>query len=582
MSIDQTKPATGPSKIVTAAFVIAMVAYAAGLCVNPGRANDLFWQLRTGQLILANHAVPYVDTYSWTRRGAPWVAHEWLAFVLYWLCYSWKGFVGIWLLTAAVVSATAVLLYRLILKETSKASAAGGYGAPSTALVLSTIALTVAGIFFQPRPQVFTYFFVLVTLAFIARIRDHGPSRAQWLLVPIFALWANLHAGVLVGLGLLVLFAAGDAVMFYIKKGEAVRWRSIGILAGVCFLATFATPYTYREYQDFSATISNTAMLNAVGEWASPNYHDPFGKLFEGYVLLLVAGICLTRLRRDPVELTILVILAHEGLTESRNVPIFALVATVLMARHLQSTLIRVLNGDRLPIVDNLPQLPSDSLFGPTPSVVIAAAISVAICFSAAMRTQSMIQGSAPTHGSTLSRIALASIAYGDYPAHAAAFIEGENIPARVHEYNTYDDGGYLIWRLPDRPVFVDSRADVYFGSMFENVKKVIDGTIDWRGLMDKNDVDMIISPVDEAQSRGYLAAQDWALVYVDRPNIDKHRSTYDSNNTFIFIRRTPQYADLIARCRRDCPAVAQMSAVSVTQGASSPTGSFSNYLSLK
>src|ERR1700677_3142962 len=40
------------------------------------------WHIRTGQLILASHAIPRVDPFSSTMAGHPWFAWEWLYDVL--------------------------------------------------------------------------------------------------------------------------------------------------------------------------------------------------------------------------------------------------------------------------------------------------------------------------------------------------------------------------------------------------------------------------------------------------------------------------------------------------------------------
>src|SRR5271170_6069426 len=40
---------------------------------------DVWWHLRTGQLILQNHHLFNSDPYSFTRFGQPWVNHEWLS-----------------------------------------------------------------------------------------------------------------------------------------------------------------------------------------------------------------------------------------------------------------------------------------------------------------------------------------------------------------------------------------------------------------------------------------------------------------------------------------------------------------------
>lgn len=564
-----TRPRISP--LAAAILVIALAAFAAALCVNPARANDLFWQLRTGQWILLHHAAPHFDTYSWTHRGTPWVAHEWLAFVLFYTCYAWKSFAGVWLLTAGITAATVVLLYFLILNETSRASSEAGEGAPVTAALLTAFAAIMSSAFFQPRPQIFTYLFTLATLGIVMHVRRrveaaesdqdaHTAARTLWVLPPLYMVWANLHAGVLVGLAIVGVFAAVDGIVCYAARNSISTprrpWKmmSIVVLAGCA--ATLITPYGIHEYQNFAATISNTAMLDSVSEWASPNFHEPFGKLFELFVLLVLAGLFLTRLKHDPAELVLTALLAHEAITESRNVPIFAMIVAVLMARHLQSALIQALYGRARS--SNGGSAPADSVFGPAPSLIVVLAVSIAICFSAVTRTASSLKAYAPETGSTLDRIALATIDYGSYPDRACAFIEREGFPRDLRMYNSYGDGGFLIWRMPDHPVFVDSRADVYFGSLFDEMKRLTDGSLTWRDVMNAHGVDMIVTPVSEAQSHGYFAAPDWALVYVDRADLDRNGSKYgERNNTFIFLRRKPEYAGLIARCRRDCPALA-------------------------
>jgi hypothetical protein len=541
-------------------LALSLAIFAIALCVNPGRENDLFWQLRTGAWILAHHQAPHVDMYSWTRRGTPWVAHEWLAFVVYSLCYSWKQFAGVWLLTAALTVAIMLLLYRLILSETAHASADRN-GAPVTAFLIAAFASITADAFFQPRPQMFTYLFTLITLGIVQSVRRGSANqRIMWLLVPIFALWANLHAGVLVGVAILVILAMGDAAVdFFERQSPSTMvprpWKSVAIVAVASLAATLLTPYGYHEYANFVATITNTAAMNDVSEWAAPNFHDAFGKLFEGFAMFILAGAFLTRLRHDPAEIALIALLGHEALTGSRNVPIFALVGSVLMARHLQSTMVRLLYGRTEACVT--PTLPPDSLFGPSPSIIVVAAVSVAILFGAVMRATSPLRDFAGPSGSILDRVALVSIDYGTYPAGACAFIEREQMPLDLKMYNTYDDGGFVIWRMPNRPVFADSRADVYFGTVFDEVAKITAGTVGWQKIMDKYGVGMIVVSASEHQAAQYLAAPDWAVVYVDYPDVEKVRVR---NNTLIFIKREPRYAALIRRCRRDCPAYAELS----------------------
>ena len=56
---------------------------------------DVWWHLRTGQLMLQNHSFFHTDPYSFTRFGAPWINHEWLSQVLMFLVFRVCGFGGL-------------------------------------------------------------------------------------------------------------------------------------------------------------------------------------------------------------------------------------------------------------------------------------------------------------------------------------------------------------------------------------------------------------------------------------------------------------------------------------------------------
>ncbi|MGO8671125.1 MAG: hypothetical protein ACLQVD_07155 [Capsulimonadaceae bacterium] len=548
--------------ILTAAVLV----FVAGLCVNSSRANDLLWQLQTGRLILLQHHAPAGDIYSWTRPGVPWVAHEWLAFVVMWLTYRAGGFAGLWLLTVGMSIVTWCIYYRVVLRELG---ATRDGAAPLTAFIVTCFAAVMMGSFYNPRPQLVTYLFTVIVLAVALDARRRAGAgnteeaararRNLWWLVPLFGVWANFHAGVLIGLGLIALLVLGDGVRIAVARrstadisaSETALCKTMVCVVAAGFLATLCNPYGVREYEDFRATISNSTMVNILEEWASPNFHEPFGWIVEGFLAVTLFSVFATRLRRDPAEVIVLVLFTHEALASMRNVPLLGLVGGLLIARHFQSALIPLIYKDGI--------RPADALFGPSPSPLLTLCVFVALTFTSIGKISAALTTSGPSTGALTTRIGLTAINDGSFPEHACRFIEMESIPWTMHMYNSYDDGGFLIWRIPRHPVFIDSRADVYFGPHLELVKTLYDGEYGWRSAFDRLDVDLIVTPVAEPQSRLFLAAPDWALVYVDRPNLDSHPTGYaNQENTFIFIRRKPEYAALIARCRRDCPVIAR------------------------
>lgn len=528
-------------------FAIAAAFFGAALCINACSANDLFWQLRTGHEIMINHAVPHADTYSYRRAGTPWVVHEWLMFTLFWLAYHANHFAGVWLLQVSFVTLASLILYFVILRETG--------GAPLTALAMTTLSLLVAGLFFQPRPQLATYLFLPVVMGLCLAARRSRPKRIYYLL-PIFVLWANLHAGVLVGIGLIVAFAICDAAeMKWARnvepedraaRAQALPHFAVAAVAGA--LLTLATPYSWHVYQNFGATISNKTMLDSVTEWFSPNFHEGFGQMLEAYFLVLGASICGSPRRKTVVEVVLIAGLVHESLLSSRNVPLLSLIAGPLIARHTQAAVQRLIGASTGPDFWT-----GDSLFARRVPLIPAVAVVIALGCISAGRASDILKrkDSQPTRG--LEHVARVCYSVAGFPEGACAFVKSEKIPPSMRLYNIYGEGGYIIWTLPDHPVFIDGRADVYFGKSLEDYTKMLKLPFKWEDLLDKNDCGLIISSASDPQSRLFLSSPRWAAIYLDRPALQEKETTLD--NSLILVRRTPENAPLIARCRRDCPA---------------------------
>src|SRR5580698_9974684 len=70
---------------------------------------DMWWHLRTGQIISTTHAIPTSDIFSYTTSHHAYVPHEWLSQVLIYIAYALGGYTGmmVWLclFTAALLIA---------------------------------------------------------------------------------------------------------------------------------------------------------------------------------------------------------------------------------------------------------------------------------------------------------------------------------------------------------------------------------------------------------------------------------------------------------------------------------------------
>ena len=94
-------------RVFVAILALGLFTMAAAAVTDP----DVWWHLRTGQLILQNHSLFHTDPYSFTRFGQPWINHEWLSEVLLFGLYRVAGFGGLIVAFAVVIAATFLLVF---------------------------------------------------------------------------------------------------------------------------------------------------------------------------------------------------------------------------------------------------------------------------------------------------------------------------------------------------------------------------------------------------------------------------------------------------------------------------------------
>ena len=166
--------------------------------------GDTGWHIRAGELILQTGRVPVADPFSFSRPQQPWFAWEWLADVVFAETWRWRGLAGVAALAGVVLALAAT-------------ATAGTHSAPRQRIVGRAGRDHGGGERFEhslpgAAARLFDPAFIRWRSGYWRRTGDRR-GRLVWLLVPLTALWANLHAGFvawLATLGLLVLFCAAQ------------------------------------------------------------------------------------------------------------------------------------------------------------------------------------------------------------------------------------------------------------------------------------------------------------------------------------------------------------------------------------
>ena len=266
-------PAMLGAMLVAASFVVVRA-----FNVDP----DLWWHIKTGELILSTHKWATTDPYSYTSYGAPWMSCEWLGDVLLAAVYRLGGLRGLEALLIVLASAVMLALYGLATLRSGNSKA--GFVAAAALLALANLSFTL-------RPQMLGYLFLILTLIAVERFRQ-GKQRAVWLLPILFLIWINTHGSWIVGLGVILLYIACGLVDFQAGSLEVRRWTKperlrLEMVFMLCLVTIPITPYGARlAMYPFTVASSLPVSVASVLEWQVMPFNLEGGKIFLALILV--------------------------------------------------------------------------------------------------------------------------------------------------------------------------------------------------------------------------------------------------------------------------------------------------------
>jgi len=446
---------------------------------------DMWWHLRTGEFILQN-GIPQQDVFSFTVPEHAWVTHEWLSQVVMWLIYEAGGFPGLIIVFALLTAVTYWLIYLVC------------DGRPYLAGFLLLLAALTSAIVWGARPQMFNLLLTAVFVHIVERVKDGRYGRwALWLL-PVFILfWANFHSGYLLGVVLLGTYVVGEGAQRWFDKTDdrTLSWpliRQLVLVTIVSFLVAALNPSGPELWIYPFFTLGSTAMQTYIQEWHSPDFHL---SLFWPFAAMLAAGVISFIYSRRRVTFSDILLFfgtGAAGLLSARNIPLFALVAVPVIARHALSAL----NQTKL----------YPALSGEVEAAEPAGVMQV-------LNWLILVVALLGALGWTLSTIENNDTAVAaQFPVQAVDFLEANGL-GQARGYNSYNWGGYLIWR--GLPVFVDGRADVYGDEFLFFYREAFDVKDTWQAPLQVYDVEYVLME-NGAPLTAVLAASGWQEIYSD------------------------------------------------------------------
>jgi len=437
---------------------------------------DIWWHLSSGLWILQHRALPQSGLFS-QSISLPWIASSWAYDLLLAVTYNLVGLRAIPLLLIFLRAGLALVTFLL---------AGGLRGKFWLAVALSVIVQYILDAM-PPGPGYFSTLLFGFELLLLLEARRTGSYRPLLWLPLLFLLWANLHVQFVHGVLLLLLFVGALACERWLRVPSEHR-LDIGTvlkIAGISLLATVLTPYLYRPYVVFFGTT-----------FSSANQYLPEFRAFgfrqtQDYLLLVLAmSAFLTlglRRSRDMFQIGLLVGCLGLSFYAQRDIWLVGVASLAVIGeavRDARTSDIRLVR----------PSTPRDAW--------IATCASVAILIAAAVV------------GIPRTREALVAKAGGSYPAAACDYIREHRLPQPL--FNAYEWGGFLTWYLPEYPVAIDGRADLYGGDTVAEYSKVMNAEVPYTAYPAVAGAQTILLPKNAIMAAGLSSVPIFKVAYSD------------------------------------------------------------------
>jgi len=342
------------------------------------------------------------------------------------------------------------------------------------------------------RPQVISFLFSAILVGLLFRLENE--RFPHWLLPLLMLFWANLHGGFIVGDIILVLFGMG-AILEY--RSESKRLKRCLFWVFSSLLASFFNPTGWLAFQE-AFNLYNTQLMSTVTEYQNTLAAFKAGEYYLLVLWLFVGlywlGVFLQRRLVWP-EIFIAVFLTWFSLAHLRNVGFFTVAMLPFIGQGLG------------------PLLPKEARKIKIVTLVLVS-LSVAVLVF---------------RGSILFSLRdRADVGLQAQTASLVRFLEKSDLTG--HMFNSYDLGGYLLWRFyPQRQVFIDSRgmdASVHkdwLAIASASTEIVAGGKRRYLDLLDRYAVDYVVYALAGSQTgritpliKALLPHSHWYPVYLD------------------------------------------------------------------
>lgn len=453
---------------------------------------DLWARLAVGSIFFQTGNVLKHDIFSYLPTKSLWIDHEWASGVVFYFFAKYFGEWGIFILKGFILLSIFILIIKIIKLQSNR-----------TAGVLFLILLGFAllpGIANLIRCQMFTYLFFTLWLFALEKIK-RGENHLIWIFPVTMLFWVNMHGGFLSGIGLLLIYALGEAL----NRRHPLKY--FGILA-LIIPVTIINPYGFELWKYI---IEASLMPRPyIPEWHAISFSGPF-HLIAGYKIHIHACFMIFAL------LTIIVVIKS---FRKRQVPdwtmiILGAVLLYLSVRHQRHTAFFVLAipslfyHQYLHLFDPLQKFIKNNLNEKTDKIWGAVKYGFGYVLLIIIFVYYLPQLS--------HRIIIDNRIY---PSGSIEFIKQNNISGNLA--TTYNWGSYAFWKLyPQCKVLIDGRyEEVYPRDVYDVAMQFSENRGDPSAIFRTYKANVLVLSKKNYSPADVLIFKDWRLVYQDMSSV--------------------------------------------------------------
>ena len=381
----------------------------------------------------------------------PFIDHEWLTNIIWSIIFNHFGMLPLILIYSFL--GVGSLFFQAIFTEKK--------WLPAPFFLAAVTLFEFVGV----RTQVITWFFLSLLICVL--FQKSLWNKLRYFLPLLFLVWANLHGGFGIGVGVLTIVLVGKSIETrkHVKENLLILF--------FCTLVTFINPYGIKLWWEFWMQLTDIRLRWAISEWYPAIYFDNIA--FWIYFVMSIALMIKYWRKYTKTELFLYFFLLVEGLSSMRNIPLWVIASFVMTVKNI-SFLYKEASMYQY----------GSSRFR-----------SAYIGFCIILLCMVLPQYGAYFYGQYISRNAPDS-----YPSKAVVYLR-LHIP-KEQLFSSYDWGAYLDWQFPQKKVFIDGRMPSWrwqanipgeSNYAFDEYEKVLGGQIPFAVFVKKYHITTLLVP---------------------------------------------------------------------------------------